>query len=188
MCTATYSAIPTAPIREEWHTRLTTPRCGGAGGPAGCEQSHAPPARRRRALHPIPEVALVPLCPHRPRGEPTPRRLRRTHGQRTDACAACQAAARPAPSAGVARGPRRPRRPRRASHLSQRVGRARASSGASARRAVHASRSLHSRADSPRAGVGEIEGKLLGLLANSFQMGAMGGHALTKINKQHENK
>ena len=26
MCTATNSAIPTAPIREEWHTRLTTPR------------------------------------------------------------------------------------------------------------------------------------------------------------------
>ena len=39
MCTATNSAIPTAPIREEWHTRLTTPRRVGAGGPAGGEQS-----------------------------------------------------------------------------------------------------------------------------------------------------
>ena len=58
MCTATNSAIPTAPIREEWHTRLTTPRRVGVGGHAGCEQSHAPPARRRRARHPVPEVAL----------------------------------------------------------------------------------------------------------------------------------
>ena len=105
MCTATNSAIPTAPIREEWHTRLTTPRRVGAGGPTGCEKSHAPPARRRRALHPVPEVARVPLCPRRPRGEPTPRRFRRTRGQRTDACAACQAAARPAPSAGGRAGP-----------------------------------------------------------------------------------
>ena len=65
-------------------------------------------------------------------------------------------ALRPAP--GVARGPQCPRRPRRASHLSQRVGRARASSGASARRAVRAPRALHSRADWPRAGAGEIGG------------------------------
>ena len=47
-------------------------------------------------------------------------------------------ALRPAP--GVARGPQCPRRPRRASHLSQRVGRARASSGASTHRAVRAPR------------------------------------------------
>ena len=65
-------------------------------------------------------------------------------------------ALRPAP--GVARGPQCPRRPRRASHLSQRVGRARASSGASTRRAVLAPRALHSRADWPRAGAGEIGG------------------------------
>ena len=65
-------------------------------------------------------------------------------------------ALRPAP--GVARGPQCPRRPRRASHLSQRVGRARAASGASTRRAVLAPRALHSRADWPRAGAGEIGG------------------------------
>ena len=35
MCTATNSAIPTAPVREEWHTRLTTPRRVGAGGSRG---------------------------------------------------------------------------------------------------------------------------------------------------------
>ena len=65
-------------------------------------------------------------------------------------------ALRPAP--GVARGPQCPRRPRRASHLSQRVGRARASSGASTRRAVLAPRALHSRADWPKAGTGEMGG------------------------------
>ena len=108
MCTATNSAIQTAPIREEWQTRLTTPRRVGVGGHAGCEQSHAPPARRRRVLRPAPEVALVPHSPRRPRGEPTPRRFRRTRGQRTDACAACQAAARPAPSAGGRTGPALP--------------------------------------------------------------------------------
>ena len=32
MCTATNSAIPTAPVREEWHTRLTRPRRVSAGG------------------------------------------------------------------------------------------------------------------------------------------------------------
>ena len=35
MCTATNSAIPTAPVREEWHTRLTTPRRVSAGGSCG---------------------------------------------------------------------------------------------------------------------------------------------------------
>ena len=84
-CTATHSAIPTVPMREEWQTRLTKPLHVGAGGPAGFEQACAPPARRRRALHPVPEVARVPLCRRRPLGEPTPRRLRRTRGQRTDA-------------------------------------------------------------------------------------------------------
>ena len=65
-------------------------------------------------------------------------------------------ALRPAPEA--APGPHCPYRSRRASHLSQRVGRARASSGASSRRAVLAPRALHSRADWPRAGTGERGG------------------------------
>ena len=85
--------------------RLTTPRCFGAGWDAGREQSHAPPARRRRVPRPAPEVALVPHGPRRSCGEPTPRRLRGTRGPRADAGPASQAVARPAPSAGGRAGP-----------------------------------------------------------------------------------
>ena len=188
------------------------------GGPAGCEESRAPPARRRRALHPVPEVALgaprgrvappltlqfrpcrcvrsgrldsrdrVTSAPEGPRG--SSRRVRRLSGggasctqyQRSYGfhCASVgllenprrggsgghsdseqtheprvrrRRALRPAPEA--APGPHCPYRSRRASHLSQRVGRARATSGASAHRAVRALRTLHSRADWPRTGVG----------------------------------
>ena len=74
--------------------RLTTPRCFGAGWDTGREQSHAPPARRRRAPRPAPEVALVPHGPRRSCGEPTPRRLRGTRGPRADAGPASQAVAR----------------------------------------------------------------------------------------------
>ena len=62
ICTATNSAIPTAPMREEWHTRLTTRRHVGAGGPAGCKQSHVPPARRRRALGCIEAKFCKQIC------------------------------------------------------------------------------------------------------------------------------
>ena len=108
MCTATNSARLTAAIREYGQTRLTTPRCYGAGWDTGREPSHAPPARRRRASRPAPEVTLVPHGPRRSCGEPTPRRLRGTRGPRADAGPASQAGARPAPSAGGRAGPAAP--------------------------------------------------------------------------------
>ena len=67
MYTATYSAIQTAPGREERKTLLTEPRRVGSGGHAGREQSRAPRAGRRRALRPAPVVAPGPHCPRRPR-------------------------------------------------------------------------------------------------------------------------
>ena len=105
MCTATNPAIQAPRFHEEMLTRLTKPRRVGSGGHAGREQSHAPPGRRRRALRPAPEVALVPLGPRRASGKLTPRRLRGTRGPRAGAGPTSQAEARPAPSAGGRAGP-----------------------------------------------------------------------------------
>ena len=66
MCTATNSAIPTAPVREEWHTRLTTPRRVSAGGSCGvrvvacaaCQAAARPaPSTRGRTGSTVPASA-----------------------------------------------------------------------------------------------------------------------------------
>ena len=171
--------------------RLTTPRCFGAGWDTGREQSHAPPARRRRVPRPAPEVALVPHGPRRSCGEPTPRRLRGTRGPRADAGPTSQAVARPAPSAGGRAGPAVP-----ASAASCVASVAARRPSARFLRGVHAP-------GGPRAACAPLARRLAeswrggnwglhGLLANSFQMDAMGGHCLmrqkkinsAKINKQ----
>ena len=131
-CTATHSAIPTVPMREEWQTRLTIPLHVGAGGPRGSSRrvrrlpGGGAPCTQYQRSHGF-HCASVGLLENPRRGgsgghadseqtqEPRVRRRR---------------APRPAPEA--APGPHCPYRSRRASHLSQRVGRARATSGASA--------------------------------------------------------
>ena len=69
MCTATNSAIQAPLLHGEKQTLLAKPRRVGSRGHARREQSHAPAARRGRAIRPALEVALVPQCPQRPRGE-----------------------------------------------------------------------------------------------------------------------
>ena len=152
-----------------------TPCCVGAGWDTGREQSHAPPARRRRAPRPAQEVALVPHGPRRSCGELTPRRLRGTRGPRADAGPASQAVARPAPSAGGRAGPAVP-----ASAASCVASVAARRPSARFLRGVRAP-------GGPRAACAPLarrlaenwhggNGGLHGLLANSFQMDAMGGH------------
>ena len=182
MCTATNSARLTAAIRECGQTRLTTPRCFGAEWDTGCEPLHAPPARRRRASRPAPEVAQVPRGPRRSCGEPTPRRLRGTRGPRADAGPASQAAARPAPSAGGRAGPAAP-----ASAASCVASVAARRPSARCLRGVHAP-------GGPRAACAPLARRLaeswrggnwglLGLLSNSFQMDTLGGHECCDENK-----
>ena len=182
MYTATYSAIQTAPGREERKTLLTEPRRVGSGGHAGREQSQAPRAKRRRARRPAPESSPGPHCPRRPRHESTPRRLRGARGARAVACAACQAAARPAPSA---RGLAGPTVPASASSFVASVAARRPSArfrrgvcAPGGPRAAHAplARRL---AESWRGGNWGLHGRL----ANSFQMDAMGGHDFWDENK-----
>ena len=108
-------------------------------------------------------------------GEPTPRRLRGTRGPRADAGPASQAAARPAPSAGGRAGPAVP-----ASAASCVASVAARRPSARFLRGVHAP-------GGPRAACAPLARRLAeswrggnwglhGLLANSFQMDAMGGH------------